>query len=75
MNLFCILFLLMFIFALLGMEMFRGRYTEERGFDPYVLSEEGVLRPSTTVHFENFAFSMVTIFVVISGENWNEIMI
>ena len=79
MNLFMILFLVMFIFALLGMEMFRGQYTEDKGFAPMVKSYGGALAPPGAVvpepyvHFDNFYFSMVTIFVVISGENWNDV--
>jgi len=29
--------------------------------------------PEPYVHFDNFYFSIVTIFVVISGENWNDV--
>ena len=79
MNLFMILFLVMFIFALLGMEMFRGTYTEDKGFGPTqpslagVLAPPGEMVPEPYVHFDNFYFSIVTIFVVISGENWNDV--
>ena len=79
MNLFMILFLVMFIFALLGMEMFRGTYTEDKGFGPTqpslggVLAPPGKMVPEPYVHFDNFYFSIVTIFVVISGENWNDV--
>ena len=79
MNLFMILFLVMFIFALLGMEMFRGTYTEDKGFGPSqpslggALSPPGKVVPEPYVHFDNFYFSIVTIFVVISGENWNDV--
>ena len=101
-NLFFILFLVMFIFALLGMEIFKGRcatqrarqrrarcaslsarvalidstcgrYTEANGFDPPVITAGGYYMPAVPYHFENFPLAMVTIFVVVSGENWNDV--
>ena len=61
-NLSLILFLLMFIFALLAMNLFGGKFTSEYGFEE---------RPRT--HFDNIGYSMVTMFVVLSGENWNAV--
>ena len=37
------------------------------------LSPPGKVVPEPYVHFDNFYFSIVTIFVVISGENWNDV--
>ena len=66
-NFFLIFALAVFIFALLGMETFRGRYSET------ILNSHGDEVPSVPYHFDNFYAAIVTIFVIISGENWNEV--
>ena len=61
-NLFVLLLLVIFIFALLGMSLFGDKFTEERGF----------AEPPRT-NFDSIVDSMLTVFVVISGENWNDV--
>ena len=53
--------LLIFIYALIGMQFF-GK--------PLVLANGEISRYS----FSDFGWSMVTIFIILTGENWNEIM-
>ena len=77
-NLLCILVLLMFIFALLGMHVWRDAFTPENGFaEPHCVSSENgtclLHVPSVRHHFDRFQHAFVTTFVVISGEEWNEV--
>lgn len=51
--------LILFIAALLGQELFHGRFAPTDG---------------TQFNFNSFSWAVITIFVVLSGENWNEIM-
>eukprot|EP01083_Nonionella_stella_P193544 714731_1 len=51
-----ILFLFMFIYALLGYQLFRGKIDERANFD-------------------TFWWSLVTVFQVVTGENWNDVLI
>eukprot|EP00966_Prymnesium_polylepis_P016336 376578-Prymnesium_polylepis.1 len=61
-NLFSLLGLLIFISALLGMQIVGGRFTEQQGFEDV---------PRT--NFDSIVNSMFTVFVVVSGENWNDV--
>ena len=63
-NLFVLLLLLIFIFALLGMSLFGGAYTRANGW-----TEDSPPR----TNFDSMISSMLTVFVVISGENWNDV--
>ena len=84
-NLLFILLLLMFIFALLGMELWGGRFTPDRHFPPAICLADvdnssacdgpggGLTVPPVRWHFEYFHIAFVTTYVVISGENWNEV--
>ena len=63
-DLFILLLLLIFIFSLLGMSLFGGAYTADNGWT------EG--EPPRT-NFDSMIGSMLTVFVVISGENWNDV--
>jgi hypothetical protein len=56
-NMCGVLFLIMVVFAMLGMELFGGKL----GAEP----------PRT--NFDHFGSSFVTTFVVTSGENWNDV--
>mmetsp|Transcript_43521 Transcript_43521/g.105631 ORF Transcript_43521/g.105631 Transcript_43521/m.105631 type:complete len:2203 (+) Transcript_43521:102-6710(+) len=62
-----ILLLFMFIFALLGMEAFGGQYS------PLVESSAGYLVPAVKWNFDDFPTALITLFVVLTGENWNEV--
>ena len=55
-----LMLLFVFIYALVGMQFFGNRW-----------KEDGV---SPRLNFDTFLWSLVGIFVVLSGENWNEIM-
>ncbi|KAH9505340.1 hypothetical protein Btru_058406 [Bulinus truncatus] len=59
-SLLFLLFLFIIVFALLGMQLFGG----EMNFD------EG--RPSA--HFDTFPIALLTVFQILTGEDWNEVM-
>lgn len=52
--------LALFVYILLGMQLFGGQFGE------------GVQRPRA--HFDNLWWASVTVFQLISGENWNEVL-
>ena len=58
-----LLLIIMFIFTLLGMQLFAGKLTEEN-FDG----------EKPRAHFDNFWWGFVTVFQVLTGENWNEVL-
>jgi len=58
-----LLLIVMFIFTLLGMQLFAGLFTEEN-FDG----------DKPRAHFDNFWWGFVTVFQVLTGENWNEVL-
>jgi hypothetical protein len=61
---FVLLLLIMFIFSLLGMQIFGGKFTEDRfgGETP-------------RGHFDTLWWSFVTVFQVLTGENWNDVIV
>uniref|UniRef100_A0A5K3EU69 Voltage-gated calcium channel subunit alpha Cav2.2 n=1 Tax=Mesocestoides corti TaxID=53468 RepID=A0A5K3EU69_MESCO len=59
-SLLFLLFLFMVIFALLGMQLFGGGFAFEDG------------QPSQ--HFDTFTKSLLTVFQILTGEDWNTIM-
>ncbi|EUB57745.1 Voltage-dependent L-type calcium channel subunit alpha-1D [Echinococcus granulosus] len=59
-SLLFLLFLFMLIFALLGMQLFGGGFAFEDG------------QPSQ--HFDTFAKALLTVFQILTGEDWNTIM-
>ena len=61
-NLFLLLALGIFIFALLGMQLFGAQFTPATGY-PEV--------PRT--NYDCIGTAMLTVFVVMSGENWNDV--
>ena len=65
-NVMILLILISTIFALLGMQLFGGMFTEELGYGP---SEEG-LTPLTRFHFDYFVPAMLTVFIVMTGDAW-----
>jgi len=83
-----LLLLFVFIFALLGMEFFGGRIPEQRipGWATGVYNSENFPcvweqqdiswdddEEPPRNNFDSFPISFVSIFIVLSGENWNEI--
>lgn len=55
------MFLLIFVYSLVGMQFFS---------DPLKYEDGSIARYS----FSSFGDAMVTIFIILTGENWNEIM-
>jgi hypothetical protein len=76
-NFSILLFLFIFIFSLLGMELFafRAMFNADgdlvTDFDVYDLDES--LEPPRT-NFDSFGFAILSVFVVIIGEDWNVVM-
>ncbi|ESO92791.1 hypothetical protein LOTGIDRAFT_119993, partial [Lottia gigantea] len=59
-SLLFLLFLFILIFALLGMQLFGGEMNFEEG------------RPSS--NFDTFTIALLTVFQILTGEDWNEVM-
>ncbi|GAU95712.1 hypothetical protein RvY_07287-2 [Ramazzottius varieornatus] len=59
-SLLFLLFLFILIFALLGMQLFGGKFNFEDGTPPG--------------NFNSFPIAMLTVFQILTGEDWNEIM-
>lgn len=55
-----ILTLFVFIYALIGVQFFRGKFT----FDG----------ETSRAHFDTFLWSSLTVFQILTGENWNEVL-
>ena len=60
-NLALLMFLLIFIYALIGMQFFSKIIKDDNG-EPVRFT------------FTSFGYSLITIFVLLTGENWNSIM-
>ncbi|XP_048832652.1 voltage-dependent R-type calcium channel subunit alpha-1E isoform X2 [Brienomyrus brachyistius] len=58
-SLLFLLFLFIVVFALLGMQLFGGRFI----FEDY-----------TPTHFDTFPAAIMTVFQILTGEDWNEVM-
>jgi len=61
-SLLLLLFLFMMIFALLGMQVFGGKF----GYDENAEKPRG--------NFDNFWISLLTVFQILTGEDWNVVM-
>ncbi|XP_038067555.1 voltage-dependent L-type calcium channel subunit alpha-1D-like isoform X3 [Patiria miniata] len=61
-SLLLLLFLFILIFALLGMQVFGGRFNFKKTQD----------KPRS--NFDNFWQSLFTVFQILTGEDWNEVM-
>lgn len=59
-SLLFLLFLFILIFALLGMQLFGGKWNFESG------------RPAS--NFDTFSIALLTVFQILTGEDWNEVM-
>lgn len=57
-----VLFLLVFCYAVLGVNIFGNIVIGGEGFDPYA-------------NFSNVLIAMMTLFRIITGEDWNRIMV
>ncbi|GBG24665.1 Voltage-dependent L-type calcium channel subunit alpha-1S [Hondaea fermentalgiana] len=68
-----LLVIIMFIFTLLGMQLFGGQWTANHFCDDPE-DYEGCLEETPRANFDSFAWGFVTVFQVLTGENWNEVM-
>ena len=75
-NLMILIVLSMFMFALLGMQLFGGLFTEENGYSstpcPAEICEDGLLE-KPHFHFDYCSPAMITIFIILTGE-WYDAM-
>lgn len=62
MSLLLLLFLFIVIFALLGMQVFGGKFN----FEP--------MKPKPRANFDTFVQSLLTVFQILTGEDWNTVM-
>ncbi|KAJ7340397.1 Voltage-dependent T-type calcium channel subunit alpha-1G [Desmophyllum pertusum] len=65
MTFFVLLLLFMFAFAILGMNLFGGKFKFE--------NEEGKQVTSRS-NFDNFLWAMMSVFQILTQENWNQVM-
>lgn len=74
-NLFVLMFLIMVIFALLGMQAFGGAFVPATGFSqdpcPGGACPDASLEPLPYRHFDYFGPAMSTVFVLMTGEWWD----
>lgn len=59
-SLLFLLFLFLLIFALLGMQLFGGEFNFETG--------------TPAANFNTFSIALLTVFQILTGEDWNEVM-
>ncbi|CAI5681295.1 unnamed protein product [Oreochromis niloticus] len=59
-SLLFLLFLFIVVFALLGMQLFGGQFNFDDGTPP--------------TNFDTFAAAIMTVFQILTGEDWNEVM-
>ena len=75
-NIFILILLCMFMFALLGMQLLGGIFTVENGFSPLPCPGEicaDGLREKPRFHFDYCMPAMITIFILLTGE-WVDLM-
>lgn len=75
-NFAALLILFMFIYSLVGMQILsnRLRFSEENGSTVEIADANFGDAIIPRSNFDNFFWSMVTVFQMLSGENWNSIM-
>ena len=66
-----LLCLFMYVFSLLGMSFFAGKVTFDEDMN-YLSKAEGGVSPRN--NFDEVWWSLITIFQILLGEGWNEIM-
>ena len=64
-NVLILLTLVSTIFALLGMQLFGGKFTDELGY-----GEHPEQTPLPRYHFDYFVPAMLTVFIVMTGDAW-----
>eukprot|EP00760_Papus_ankaliazontas_P018505 PhM_4_TR17518/c0_g1_i1/m.51056 len=72
-NLLCFIFLVLFFFALLGVQLFSGKLC---GIDEQWPEDASVGRCAGTprMNFDHVGWSLLTVFSVLVGDNWVEIL-
>ncbi len=75
-NFAALLILFMFIYSLIGMQILsnRLRFSHENGSAIGIADENFEEADVPRSNFDTFLWSMVSIFQILSGENWNSIM-
>jgi len=58
---FLVFFLFLFIYTVLGMQLFKGKLVDSFG------------QPLGRANFDTFPWALITVFQVVTGENWNEL--
>ena len=66
-----VLLIVMFIFALIGMQSFGGTWVARNYCDGDFLDCKG---DTPVAGFDSLGWSFVTVFQILTGENWNEVM-
>lgn len=66
-----LLSLFVYIYSLLGMQLFATRYRFDAEHYPVLPTEDGIVPRS---NFDTLLQAFVTIFQILTGENWNSIM-
>lgn len=64
-NFSCLLSIFLWVYALAGMQMYAGRLTFSEG-------PSYIVRPRT--NFDSLGSAILTVFIVVSGENWDEVL-
>jgi len=76
----CIIgFGMMIVLGITGMELFLGEMSSctragEEGYDKAKCLEEGGVWQSNRFNFDNIGQAMITIFIISTGDNWQDIM-
>ncbi|CAK8987174.1 L type [Durusdinium trenchii] len=68
-----LLVIIMFIFTLLGMQLFGGKWTGNHFCDD-PNDYAACVAETPRANFDNFFWGFVTVFQVLTGENWNEVL-
>lgn len=68
-----LLVIIMFIFTLLGMQLFGGRWTANFFCDD-PSDYDACIADTPRPNFDSFWWGFVTVFQVLTGENWNELL-
>lgn len=72
-NFSVLLLLFMYVYALVGMQMFGNHFRfDEAGF-PVTFTQQAAYTPRS--NFDTMLWSMITIFQILTGENWNDVFI
>ena len=56
-----VFFLFLFIYTVLGMQLFKGKFVDVYGM------------PLSRANFDTFPWALITVFQIVTGENWNEV--